>query len=121
MPRTARTPKPIAAAINAAASAVPQTSYAAVVQWMGKHTRVVLAIEVLIDQAVLITAYAATSTLFGPVATFVIALLGAILYFGARLVGPLRTDKVVEAACTAFDAGRSRWDARKARAAATAY
>ena len=113
MPRS----KPIAAALNAVSSSIPPvTSYFAVTRWMSENTKIVLGIEILIDQAVLVAAYATTAALFGPLSTFVIALLGAATYLYTRLFGPLRTDKVVEAVCTAYDAGRSKWEQHKARA-----
>lgn len=121
MPRATRTAKPIVAAINAAGSALPQTSYAAVVQWMSSHSKTVLAIELLVDNALLLTLYATVSLAFGPVVTFILTLLSAAIYLYERIFGRLRTPTVVEAACTAYDAGLSRWEARKARAAATAY
>ena len=117
MPRS----KPIAAAISAATTALPQTSYAAAVQWMTSHSKTVLAIELLVDNAILLTVYATVSLAFGPVATFVLTLLSAAIYLYERICGRLQTPKVAEAACTAFDAGRSKWEERKARAHLVQY
>jgi len=83
---------------------------------MTSHSKTVLAIELLVDNAILLTVYATVSLAFGPVATFVLTLLSAAIYLYERISGRLQTPKVVEAACTAYDAGAaSGKSARPAR------
>ena len=114
MPRTARTH---------AFTQVPQavSSYTAVAAWITDHSKITLAIELLVDNAVLLTAWGTAAYFCGPILTFVLSLLTAAIYLYERLFGRLQTGKVVEAVCDTVDLAKSRWEARKARAVATAY